>query len=450
MSRRFKIVLAVVAVLSIGLVAALTFTWESETLSRAVLGALSGPDLQIEAGAVRMNALRGVLLKDVKVKAALEGGVATVTAEQLRLSHRFWRLLAGEVAVDEIVFSKPVATVVWDSPSPPVKKGGKGSHPAPAPAPPPPPPEGGGLALAMSVRRLALEDATLAMSEQGTPGEMVRFEGLDLELGGLTVDPAALTMISGVRASGTVAARTLAASGVLAHGVEGKLALGEGHLKVLELALPTDFGTIAIPELDLDLGRDPYFFALQGGGNPLLTAKLLGAASGFGNSTLEFAVEGDGSPKGGPRGKGSLAVEGGQLGDMPLLAGLEVLLAGTELVGRPYSPFTIQFRLDDGDKVTLAPFAIEAGNLRLASYGKVDLEGPLDLHLEVSLPREDVAVKEIPREALEALTDVDGRVKLPILVAGTIDQPAIRFDSRAWAGLAGRRLVSEALKRLFN
>ncbi len=41
----------------------------------------------------------------------------------------------------------------------------------------------------MSVRRLALEDATFAMSEQGTPGEMVRFEGLDLELGELAVDP---------------------------------------------------------------------------------------------------------------------------------------------------------------------------------------------------------------------------------------------------------------------
>ncbi len=202
--------------------------------------------------------------------------------------------------------------------------------------------------------------------------------------------------------------------------------------------MPTEFGTIAIPELDLDLGRDPYFFALHGGGNPLLTAKLLGAASGFGNSTLEFTVDGDGSPSG-PRAKGTLAVEGGKLGDMPLLAGLEVLLAGTELVGRPYSPFTIQFRLDDGDKLTLAPFAIEAGNLRLAAYGKVDLAGPLDLHLEVSLPRQDVAVKEIPREALEALTDVDGRVKLPILVAGTIDKPAVRFDTRAWAGLAGRR-----------
>lgn len=452
MSQRLKIVFAVVAVLVVALVLALTLSWESPALSRAVLGALSGPDLQIEAGSVRLSALRGVLLKEVRMKARLEGGKAEVTAEQLRLSHRFWRLLAGEVAVDELVFVKPVAAVVWDAPAKPVKKGGKA--PVAAQAPPPPPAEpattGGGLAFAMSVRRLALEDATLVMAEEGTPGEMVRFEGLAIELGDLAVDPAAPSMLTGARAEGTVEARLLAASGVVAQGVTGSLSLGEGHLKVIELALPTDFGTIAIPELDLDLGRDPYFFALHGGGDPLLTAKLLGAASGFGNSRLEFAVTGDGSPKGGPRGQGALAVAGGKLGDMPLLAGLEALLAGTELVGRPYSPFTVQFRLDDGDKVTLAPFAIEAGNLRLTAYGRVDLEGPLDLHLEISLPREDVTVKEIPREALEALTDVDNRVKLPILVAGTLDQPAIRFDSRAWAGLAGRRLVSEALKRLFN
>jgi hypothetical protein len=86
----------------------------------------------------------------------------------------------------------------------------------------------------------------------------------------------------------------------------------------------------------------------------------------------------------------------------------------------------------------------------LAASGVIDMAGPLQLRIEVSLPRADVTVKEIPREVLEALTDVDGRVKLPILIAGTLDQPKVRFDHRAWAGLAGRRAVDEVLKRLFN
>lgn len=449
MTKRRKILGAV----AIGLVAllcfALLFTWESATLSRSVLAALSGPDLQIDAAAVRMNALRGVELRQVQVRGKLEGGVFDLAAEEVRLSHRFWRLLAGELAIDEIVFEKPVAAVVWDAPAPPPKKGGKNPAPPPA-AEPESAAEEGGLILAMSVRRLALEDATFSMKEAGLEDEMVRFEGLDFELGDLAVDPARGSILAGLSATGSLEADTFYGSGVSATGVDGRLSLGDSKLTITELSLPIDFGIIEIPQIELDLGRDPYYFSLAGGGDPLLTAKLLGAASGFGNGKLAFQIDGDGSPKGGPRGQGTLAVEAGKLGDMPLLAGLEMLLAGTQLVGRPYSAFTIPFKLDDGDNLTLAPFAIEAGNLRLAAYGRVDLEGPLDLHLEISLPRQDVAVKEIPAEVLEALTDVDGRVKLPILIAGTIEKPAVRFDSRAWAGIAGRRLVAEGLKRLFG
>jgi hypothetical protein len=448
MTKRRKIVGAVAIIIVALLFFALFFTWESDRLSRSVLAALSGPDLKIDAAAVIMNALRGVELRQVQVRGKVEGGVYDLAAEELRLSHRFWRLLAGELAIDEIVARKPVAAVVWDAPAPPAKKGGK-NPPPPAPAEPPPVEEGG-LILAMKVRRLALEDATFSMKEAGAQDDMVRFEGLDFELGDLAVDPARGSLLAGLSAKGAMEADTFYGSGVTATEVDGKLALADSKLIITELSLPIDFGTIEIPKIELDLGRDPYFFSLAGGGDPLLTAKLLGAASGFGNGRLEFQIDGDGSPKGGPRGSGSLAVEAGQLGNMPLLAGLEMLLAGTQLVGRPYSPFTIPFKLDDGDNLTLSPFAIEAGNLRLAAYGRVDLEGPLDLHVEISLPREDVAVKEIPGEVLEALTDVDGRVKLPILIGGTIEKPAVRFDSRAWAGLAGRRLVAEGLKRLFG
>lgn len=445
---RLKILAGVAVLVAVLLLAALTFTWESEKLSRAVLGALSGPDLEVQAASVRMNVLRGVLLRDVKVRARLEDGVFDLAAAELRLSHRFWSLLGGEMEIDEIVFVKPEAALVWDAPAPPGK--GKKAPAKAAPAEPPAEDGAGGILLAMSVRRLALEDGSFSMSEAGTPGEMVRFDGLDLELGDLRLDPAQSSAIAGLSAKGTVAAERFAGSGVVALGVEGQIGIGESRVQLTDLVLPIDFGTIRVPRLELDLGRDPYVFSLAGGGDPLLTARLLGAASGFGNGKLEFEIDGDGSARGGPRGRGSLAVAAGTLGNMPLLAGVENLLVGTRLVGRPYSAFTVPFKLDDGDNLTLAPFAIEAGSLRLAAYGKVDLEGPLELHLELSLPRGEVSVKEMPDEVLEALTDVDGRVKLQIRIAGTIDKPAVRFDTRAWAGLAGRRLAAEALKRLFG
>lgn len=447
---RLKILVLLLVSLAVVFLAAITFTWESAAVSRAVLGALSGPDLRVDAAAVRINVLRGVLLRDVTVKARLEGGNLDLKAAELQLSHRLWRLLAGELAIEEIVFKKPEVALIWDAPKKPVKGKNKvADEPAPAPAEKPAA-EPSSLALAMSIQRLALEDGIFAMSEAGAPEEMVRFEGLDFELGQLQVAPGAASLVAGLSAQGRIVADKFFGSGVIAEGVEGALAIGESRVQVTQLMLPIEFGTIVIPQLDLDLGRDPYFFALAGGGDPLVTARLLGAASGFGNGKLEFEITGDGSPKGGPRGRGSLAVAGGKLGEMPVLASLELLLAGTGIIGRPYEPFVIPFRLDDGDKVTLEPFVLVAGSLQLRTYGRVDLAGPLDLHLEVSLPREDVTVKEIPREVLEALTDVDGRVKLPILIAGTIDQPALRFDSRAWAGLAGRRLAAEALKRLFG
>jgi len=429
----------------------LTVSWESRALSRAVLAALSGPDLELDADSVRLSVLRGVLLKDVKVRARLEGGVFDLAAKELRLSHRLWRLLAGEVAVDEIVVVEPVAAVIWDAPS---RVQAAGRAPAKAqtlPEPPPPPAAGkdSGLTLAMKIERLALEDATFAMSEQGTEGDMVRFEGLDFELGGLQTTPG-MPLVAGLSAKGEVNAEKFYGGGVEGQGVHGDITIADGHLLISSLDLPTDFGTIEVPRLDLDLARDPYVFSLKGLGNPLRTNQLLGAASGFGDSKLEFEAEGDGSPKGGPRGRGSLAVAAGKLGEVPILSGLEVLLVGTDVIGRPYGAFVIPFELADGDKVTLAPFAIEAGNLRLVVSGLVDMAGPLKLHLEISIPRADIKTKEIPREVLDALTDTDERVKLQIVVAGTLDKPALRYDTKAWAKLAGRRLAAEALKQLFK
>jgi hypothetical protein len=444
--RLIGIVAAVAGVLMLGLVLLLTWTWESPALTRLMVSSLSGDGVQVEAASARLSALRGVTLSGVRIASRLEDGQLTAEAEEVLLKHRVLPLLSGQIAVDEIVLLRPRIEVLWDAAKPPPRQKVVGGA---APAPPPAPAaEEVGFSLDLRVSRFALEDGMLSMREQDIEGEMVRFEGLDLELEDISLPTGAVSMVAAVRARGTLQADKLIAS-VVAEDVEGTLEIADGHVKIAKLALPTEFGTVDIGPLDLDLARDPYLYELQGLGKPIEVAKLLGASSGFGDGLLEFQVAGDGSPKGGPRGKGSLAIEGGKLGNLPLLATLESLLGSTQLVGRPYEAFTIPFVLDT-DRLTLQPFAIEAGTLRLAAAGVVDMEGPLQLRIEVSLPRADVTVKEIPREVLEALTDVDGRVKLPIVIGGSLDQPKVRFDHRAWAGLAGRRAVDEVLKRLFN
>ena len=424
-------------------------TWESPALTRAVLDALSSPELRVEAATVRLSLLRGVELAGLVVDGRIPDGRLRATAESALLHHRPLRLLDGEILVEEIVLRRADAEIVWDAAAAPREAPG-----AAAGAPRVAPEAAAGAATAEAgwtlttrVERFAVEGGGLVMREAGVDGEMLRVEGLDLTLRELTLPPGDGAPLVRVAGAGELAAETLATAAFAARGVTAGLRMAGGHLLVADLALPTELGPIAVESVDLDLGRDPYVYVLTGTATPLDTNRLLSAKAGFGAGTLTFALDGDGSEAGGPRGGGELRVAEGTLGALPLLTSVERLLAGTDIVGRPYATFAVPYRLD-GDLLTVQPFAVVAGNLALAGSGTVDLAGPLDLRLEVSLPREDVAVKEIPAEVLEALTDVDGRVKLPIVLGGSLAAPSASFDRRAWAGLARRRLADEAGRRL--
>ncbi|HVS04486.1 MAG TPA: hypothetical protein VMT16_17115 [Thermoanaerobaculia bacterium] len=437
-----------IAAVSLGLLA--TRSWESPALTRAVLAALSGDDVQVGASRVRLSPLRGVELSGVTLDAGLPDGRLRATAEEARLAHRPLRLLAGEILVDEIVLRRPDAEVVWDEAAAP-RQGAAAATPegtegaadeAAAAAREEPPWE-----LSVRVERVAVVDGRLVMRERGVAEEMVRLEGIDVELREVAVPPGAAPALERLTARGKLAAERLATPALASRGVRGALRFAAGHLLVDDLELPTDYGPATVERLDLDLTRDPYVYALRGVATPLDTSRLLAAEAGFGDGALRFTLAGDGSEDGALRGDGALEVAAGTLGALPLLAAIERLIAGTDLVGRPYAPFTIPFTLA-GDRLILAPFTVESGALRLGGSGLVDLAGPLDLRLEIALPREEVRVEEIPREVLAALTDVDGRVKLPLVVAGSLEAPRVAFDRSSWAGIARRRLADEAGRRL--
>jgi hypothetical protein len=447
-TRRLLVGAAVAAVLAVAvLVVLVTRTWESPALTRAVLDSLSGPDLRVGAATVRLSPLRGVELRDVTVDARLEDGRLTAGAEEATLSHDPWRLLSGEIRVDSIVVRRPRAEVTWDAEAAPVEADAAAAGPASAAAVDPAAAEPAPWQLDLRVDRFAVEDGELAMREEGVPGEMLRVEGIEVEVTKLSMPAGPGSAVERLAGGGRLDAARLTTPELVSEGVEAGLRLAGGHLFVEALAMPTAFGPVTVDVVDLDLTVEPYVYSLHGAAKPIDTNALLTARSGFGPATLRFAFDGDGSDDPGPRGGGRLEVAAGRLGSLPLLAAVERLLARTELVGRPYEPFAIDYALD-GELLTLQPFAVVAGNLRLAGGGRVDLAGPLDLRLEVSLPRADVDVEQIPVEVLEALTDVDGRVKLPIVVAGSLEAPTVGFDRRSWNALARRRLADEAGRRM--
>lgn len=437
----------------IGGVVLATRTWESPALTRAALDALSGDGVRVTAASVRLSLWRGVELRDLAVDAALTDGRLHATAAEAVLSHRLRPLLHGEVLVEKILLRRPQVEIVWaaeGAPLPaaeaaPVATEASSSSSAPSGGDGAP----GRWTLDLRVDRFGIEDGQLVMREEGVAGEMVRVEGLALELRELALPAGAAPALTRVTGGGELTAERLVTEAIVSRGATAKLRLAQGHLLVETLALPTDLGPITVEVADLDLNHDPYVYSLHGVAQPIDTNKLLAAKSGFGPATLTFALDGDGSDDGGPRGKGRLEVAAGSLGALPALAAVERLFARGALVGSPYTPFAIDYALD-GNLLTLQPFAVEAGNLRLGGAGRIDLEGPLDLHLEVTVPRDAVDVAQVPKEVLTALTDVDGRVKLPIVVRGTLEAPSAGFDRRAWAALARRRLVDEAGRRLGN
>jgi hypothetical protein len=451
----------VVLLFVVAVVVLATRTWESPALTRSVLDALSSPELEVDASSVRLSLLRGVEIDGMAVTGRIPGGQLRATVASAVLAHQPMRLLDGEIFVEEITLRQPDAEIVWDAAAtpqevPPTAAGDPPGTPVPAvgaaggetaPSPGPAGEAEEGWTLSTRVERFGIEGGKLVMREDGVPGEMVRVEGLDLELRDIALPPGAGAPMLRTTAGGKLEATSLTTEAFAANGVTAGLRLAGGHLLVDTLALPTELGPITVEAVDLDLGRDPYVYTLAGVATPIDANQLMGAGAGFGAGTLTFALAGDGSLEGGPRGEGELRLEAGTLGSLPMLAAVEALLAGTDVVGRPYEAFAVPYSLD-GELLTVLPFAVSAGNLSLGGSGRIDLAGPLDLRLEVSLPREDVAVKEIPVEVLEALTDVDGRVKLPILVAGSLEAPKVAFDTRAWAAIVQRRLIDEGTRRL--
>lgn len=132
---------------------------------------------------------------------------------------------------------------------------------------------------------------------------------------------------------------------------------------------------------------------------------------------------------------------------MPVLSSLEQLLAGTRIIGAGYDAFEIRFRIRGG-RLEIEPFEIRAGELQLAFEGSAELDGGLALATAFSMPRQAAEAVDLPKEVIEALTDKDGRVSLPIAIGGSQESPKVEFDRSGWGRMARDRVENELKKEL--
>jgi hypothetical protein len=453
--RRRKLLIvaaATAAALVVALAVVFTVDWDSPRLGAAVLGEVGRvAGIELQADGFRLNLMRGLELRGVKARGALPAGALEASMDRLLLEHRLLPLLSRRVVVERLVLERP--EIHLRSAGAAAASGGARSRAgeketAADPASQEPAAADGGPALDLALSRMAIEGGSLVMQEEGQPAATVELRGLDLELRDLRLDPEATSVLAGLSAEGELAAGASTLAAIRASELSGKVTLAGGHVIMREVRMPANLGRFTVSELDVDLTRDPYRFAVALAGDPLDTKEMLGAAGGtLGVTRLDLSTSGDLGDSLDLDGKGSLSIEVGRLPDAPVLSSLDRLLPKVPLVGELYEPFEIHFRLD-GEKIVADLFEIVAGEVRLQARGVVGLDRTFDLRVVARAPRELLESPEIPKEVLEALTDAEGLVSLPILVRGSQSEPVARFDRSQWASLARERLQNEAKEEL--
>ncbi len=446
-----KIVLIVgiglIALVAVGAVA-LTMSYDSPELGKALLRQASSSDLEITAEGFQLSPLRGLKLEDVKVRSLIPGGSMNADADTVVLEHQFWPLLRGEILVEQIVLEKPTVEMISEA------------VPAESPQPAPGEPTAGegtgataeeaaeGSDLNLEIRRFAIVDGTLISRVEGVDEPPTEVHGLDLEVRDIVSEPGAPSLMQSLRASGEFTADEVLSAATRGEDARGDLELKDGHLLVTNFELPTELGLFQLSELDVDLNGDPAPWELKLAGEPLHTHMILGGGPGsFGSARLSLGLSGELSEDLGLIGLGQLTVTTGKLPDHGVLRAVEKLL-GVQIVGQEYDAFSVDFKIER-DMLIADTFRMIAGELELATQGAVGLfDESLALQLTALTPQELLDIKEIPKEVIEALTDIDGRVNLPILVAGSQISPSVKFDRSSWGELAKRRVQQEVEKEI--
>lgn len=426
---------------------ALTLDFDSPELGRAVLEhAGRQADLDVRAEGFRLNLLRGLRLENVEVTSSAPGSRFHARADRMVLAHRLAPLLRGELRIEEVILERPNVELVSDAEVTVVPAAGK-ARPEPA-AEPEPAAADGGPGLDLRVTRFAIVDGNLVIRDAGDGGT-TEIRGLHLELRDVALDQTAPSVVQGLTAAGELTADEVATPTARAENARGKVRLEGGHLRIESLQLPMAPGRLVVSRLDADFNAYPYRYELTVEGNPLNTNLLLGAAAdgGFGPARLSLDLTGDGSDDGALAGRGVLTLQAGELPVLPVLAALEQLVAGTEIIGASYEPFEIRFGVRD-DRLEIEPFRIACGQLELELSGTMGFAGALELRTNLRTPRQGAEAIELPKEIVEALTDADGRVNLPIAISGSQESPHVEFDRSGWKKMARKRVESELKKEL--
>jgi len=113
----------------------------------------------------------------------------------------------------------------------------------------------------------------------------------------------------------------------------------------------------------------------------------------------------------------------------------------------------------ESERVVLAPLLLRSRDVAVDVAGAIGLDPAqtLDLRMGLLAPRAGIRIEGVGDAVLDALTDEEGRVRIPIRVTGPSQTPRVRPDAAALLASARRsgaralgEKASDGVKRLFR
>ncbi|MBW3671667.1 MAG: hypothetical protein KY432_08355, partial [Acidobacteria bacterium] len=374
----------------------------------------------------------------------LAGRELSLEIDSITLRHRLLPLLRGSWVFDRIVVESPRIVLRSES-------SGDILGAAAVPA-----------ALAVqdeeqSDERLLISSITIRNGDfigisDGEAG--FEIEGMRLEIDDLRYEQAA-GAARGLSGEGTFSTDSIRLGELIARDSSGPVVLRDGTIFLDGHRFTTGLGEFEAETLEIDPAAQPFTYRLVLRGEPLHVGDLIGGSAEGKPGRFLLQAVGSGPEKHGLRGAGHVHLPGGDVPSSPYLELIESFIGGLPIVGEPWEPTDVEYQIADG-RVRLLPFTLLTGNAQLDVGGEIDLEGPLALQIRVAAPRDKVRVDEVPKEVLDLLTDERGRVVVPLVMSGTLEEPSIAPD---WAELtnigrsdaareAGRKLLDRLDKNL--
>jgi uncharacterized protein involved in outer membrane biogenesis len=414
----------------------LLMDFDSPRLGKAALDRASGATgVQLSAKAFRLNLLRGLVLEGVEA-AATAPVRSEVHVDRLVFQHRWLPLLAGTLAVDQVLVDGLRVKVTMPSAA-------RGMTGAPARARPTP--SQGAAALAVQVSEVAFRRASMEVFTEGQKQPTATLKGLDFRLRNLDLDPGAEGVTAGLSGEGELRIDEIAFATTHVRELRGELRLQKGHLDVRGVRFTTEEGRFEAA-FTAELARTPLRYTLTLKGDlDINVAAGAGKGGGFGPGSLDMKGEGEGVESAGLKGTGVFKLAAGKLPATPLLAGIEKTLGRTSLAGSPYKATQTTFRAEN-DRISFDRFPIESEKLGLDCEGWSSLEGAIGMSLIARTPRQGLKIAGVPDEVFDGLTDEKGWVAIPFKITGTELQPRVVPDTNALMGEA-RKGVKKAVEK---